>query len=85
MAVITFNLDLPDTLLKDATEQGLLAPQAMEVLLRKEVCRRRREKLFDSLDHLRNTEGAPMTEDEIQVEIDAVRRERRQQKNASSR
>ena len=70
-------LKLPDGLVEEASKAGLLKPKAIEKLLREEIRRRTVNELFGAMDRIATIEGPPMTEEEIQAEIDAVRTARR--------
>ena len=70
-------LSLPDNLAKEAAQAGLLSDAEIEKLLREEIRRRATTELFEAMDRMAAVEGAPMTEEEIQAEIDAVRSARR--------
>lgn len=70
-------LTLPDGLAKEAAQAGLLTPQAIEELLREAMRKRAVRELFEAMDRMHAVPGTPMTEDEIQAEIDAVRAARR--------
>lgn len=70
-------LKLPDSLAKEAAQAGLLSEAEIERLLREEIRRRQLGELFDAMDRMAAVEGEPMTEDEIQAEIDAARAARR--------
>ena len=65
---------LPDALAKEAAQEGLLTPEAISQMLREEIRRRSVAELFQAMDRMAAVPGEPMTEDEIQAEIDAVRR-----------
>ena len=68
---------LPDPLAKEAQAAGLLGPQAIEKLLREAIERRKQiDSFFATVDRLRAANIPPMSEEEIQAEIDAVRAER---------
>ncbi|OGA62049.1 MAG: hypothetical protein A3G81_03190 [Betaproteobacteria bacterium RIFCSPLOWO2_12_FULL_65_14] len=77
MTTLEIKLSLPDSLAKEAQQAGLLKPEAVERLLREEIRRRAVNELFEAMDRMAAVEGPPMTEDEIQAEIDAVRAARR--------
>lgn len=77
MTTLEVKLELPDSLAKEAQQAGLLAPKEIENLLREEIRRRGVGELFEAMDRMAAVEGPPMTEDEIQAEIDAVRAARR--------
>lgn len=75
---ITVELDLPEDSAKEAREKGLLEPARLGVLLSEELHRERARKgLGQMIDELHTLPGEPMTYGEIQVEVDAVREERR--------
>jgi hypothetical protein len=65
---------LPDALAKEAAKEGLLTPEAISQMLREEIRRRSAAELFQVMDRMAAVPGEPMSEDEIQAEIDAVRR-----------
>lgn len=77
MTTLEVKLELPESLAKEARQAGLLAPREIEKLLREEIRRRAVGELFEAMDRMAAVEGPPMTEDEIQAEIDAVRAARR--------
>lgn len=70
-------LTLPDGLAREAEASGLLTPEAIEALLREEIRRRRVNRLFDAADRLAGLDIPPLTEAEVEAEIEAVRRSRR--------
>jgi hypothetical protein len=72
---LELKLKLPDSLVREAQASGLLTSQALEALLREEVQRRRVGQLFDAADRLAAL--PPLTEAEIEAEIQAARAERR--------
>ena len=74
---IAVELDLADDVARSAETEGLLTPEALAELVRAELKRRKAAKFFESLDQLHNLGGTPMTEEEIEAEVDAVRMERR--------
>ena len=76
-AMTEVTVNLPDSLAKEASKVGLLKPEAIEKLLREEIRRRSVNELFGAMDRMAAVEGPPMTEEEIQAEIDAVRAARR--------
>jgi hypothetical protein len=71
----TIQIDLPDATAQAAREAGLLTPQALEQLLREAMRKRQVDRLFTAMDKLAALEP-PMTEAEIDAEIDAARAER---------
>lgn len=72
---LELKLKLPDSLAREAEASGLLTPQGLEALLREEVQRRRVTQLFEAADRL--TALPPLTEAEVEAEIQAARTERR--------
>lgn len=74
----TLEINLPDSLAKEAEQAGLLTSEAIAKLLREAMERRQGiDELFAAMDRMAAVEGEPMTEDEIQAEIEAARAERR--------
>lgn len=71
----TIQIDLPDATAQAAREAGLLTPQALEQLLREAMRKRQVDRLFVAMDKLAALEP-PMTEAEIDAEINAARAER---------
>ena len=59
------------------TEDGLLTPEAIEAMLKRELRRKAGQQLAESAAALGAVDLPPLTEDEIQAEIDAYRAERR--------
>jgi hypothetical protein len=78
MVSVELKLNLPDSLAREAEAKGLLTPEAIESLLREEVRRRRVEQLFEAADRLAASGDPPLTDAEVEAEIQAARRNRRQ-------
>lgn len=76
MTALTIELDLPDQLAEDARNAGLLSPAAIEALLREQLKRRGVGELLEMADRLAAVDLPPMTDEEVQAEVDAVRAER---------
>ena len=76
MSTLELKLVLPDSLAREAEVSGLLTPESIEALLRAEIRRRRVNRLFAAADRLAALE-TPLTEEEIEAEIAAVRQCRR--------
>lgn len=74
----TLTIDLPDNLAKEAKNAGLLAPDAIETMLRETLRRRAVDALFDATDKLVAANFPVMTMEEIQEEVNAVRAQRTQ-------
>lgn len=80
---VELTLVLPNSLAREAEAGGLLTPQSIESMLREELRRRRINRLFKAADQLATLPMPPLTEAEVEVEIQAVRNARRKS-NASS-
>ena len=65
-------LTLPDSLAHEAKANGLLAPEFVASLFRAEIRRRKVNRLFAAADRLADLDE-PLSEVEIQAEINAVR------------
>jgi hypothetical protein len=72
---LELKLKLPDSLVREAQASGLLTAQALEALLREEMQRRRIGQLFEAADRLAAL--PPLTEAEVEAEIQAARAEKR--------
>ena len=66
-------LNLPEGLAREAEAAGLLTPAAIERLLWEEVRRRRVERLFEAVERLAALDLPPLTEAEVEAEIQAAR------------
>lgn len=69
---------LPDSLARDARKAGLLTPEAIGELLRDAIRRRAARAFLSNAQRVAEAKIPPMSEEEIQAEIDAVRKARRQ-------
>jgi hypothetical protein len=75
---VTIQLDLPEGLIQQARQMGLLENRRVAELLAEEVRRRSAgQGLRMALDQIRSAPGEPLTTDEIDAEIKAARAERR--------
>ena len=77
MATLELTLNLPDELASKARDAGLLNSEAIEMLLREQLRKQAGEQLREMLTKVDASVIPPMSEDEIQAEIDAYRAERR--------
>jgi len=75
MTRLNLQIELPDTLAKQAKDAGLLEPDAVERMVREGLLVRRVEGLARARDVLAANPLPPMTPEEIQAEIDAYRAE----------
>lgn len=79
---VTIQLDLPDALITEAKANGLLESKRLGELLSEALQRARARKEFGGmLDRVRGQPGKPMSMEEIQAEVDAVREERRRRES----
>ena len=68
---------LPDDLARQIRVAGLLDEPAVEKVFRETLRKQAVGEFFSALDEIQALKLPPMTEEEIQAEIDAVRAERR--------
>jgi len=81
-----FKLTLPDSLARKAREAGLLTPKAIQTLLREAMRRREAARAFlGNADRVATAGIAPMSEEQIQVEVAAARKARRRDRAAPRR
>ena len=71
-------ITLPDALAKEAGAAGLLAPAALERILREYLKTRKTDELFAAMDRMAAVEEPAMTPEEISEELHAMRAARRQ-------
>ncbi len=75
---VTIELDLPEGLIRQARQMGLLDKGRVGELLADEVRRRNAgQELKQTVDGIRSEPGDPLTMDEVGAEIKAARAERR--------
>ena len=75
--VLELKLDLSDSLAQEARSRGLLEPPAVERMLRAELKRKRVDQLFAAADRLAAQNLPPLTEAEVETEIQVARAQRR--------
>ena len=68
---------LPDELARQIRAAGLLDEAALEKVFREALRKQAVGELFGALDEIEAMKLPPMSEEEIQTEIDAARAERR--------
>jgi hypothetical protein len=79
---ITVQLELPEAVAAEAKARGLLDPKNLTRLIQREIeAESARRDYFEMVQELRALPGEPMTMDEIQAEVDAVRAERAAREN----
>lgn len=84
MTTLELTLNLPDELASKAQAAGLLNAEAVERLLREQLRRQAGQELRAMLDKAGAPNTPPMSEDEIQAEIEAYRAERRAQRGTAT-
>ena len=84
MKRVTLELDLPDELAQKAESAGLLTPEAIEEFLQEEIQRRALDRFLSAADRSATLGLTPMTEEEIQAEIDAYRVEKRRRRSGGA-
>lgn len=70
-------ISLPGDIARAASREGLLAPEALEQILREQLRARRLTRLDEARGRLEQAPLPAMTAEEIQAEIDAYRAEQR--------
>ena len=83
MTTLELTLNLPDELASKAQAAGLLNSEAIEKLLREQLRKQAGEALGVKLNKVDAAGIPPMSEDEIQAEIDAYRAERRAKRDTA--
>jgi hypothetical protein len=74
----TIQITLPDQLVLEAQQAGLLSPQLLEKWLRDQLRTQRVDQLFSAMDRMGSVEEpAIMSPEEVAEEIAAMRAERR--------
>ena len=84
MTTLELTLNIPDELASKAQAAGLLNSEAIEKLLREQLRKQAGQELRAMLDKADASGMPPMSEEEIQAEIDAYRAERRAQRGTGS-
>jgi hypothetical protein len=74
---LDIRLSLPDSVAREAEAGGLLEPESMASLLREAVRKLRVDRFFEAADRLAVLPDPPMTEAEVEAEVQAVRSKRR--------
>lgn len=77
MTTLEMKLTLSERLAKDAQAAGLLTPKAIEKLLREAVRRQALRQFLSVSDRVAAANIPPMSLDEIQDEVTAVRKAKR--------
>jgi hypothetical protein len=74
---LEITLTLPDSVAREAEASGLLKPATLESLVREALRKRRIDRFFEVADRLAALPLPPLTEAEVEEEIQAVRSRRR--------
>jgi len=82
MTTLQVKLDLPDRLAREAKAAGLLTPESLSQLLKQALRRRAGQALLAGAARAAQAGSKPMSMEEIQVEVNAVRRARKTAKRA---
>ena len=77
MTSLELKLELPDRLARDAQAAGLLTPKGLSQLVRDAMRRRAAQTLLDGAARATDLGSRPLSMREIQVEVNAVRHQRR--------
>lgn len=77
MTTLELKLTLPQQLAKQAKAAGLLTPEAITSMLREQLRRQAGEELRVMMDQLADANIPPMSMEEIQAEVNAVRKARK--------
>ena len=77
MTTLEVKLDLPEGLVREAKKAGLLNAQSIEALLRNAMRQQALGRFLQVSERVAAAGIPPMSEEDIQTEIDAVRRARR--------
>lgn len=72
--MVKLQISLPEELARDVEELGLLQPATITAILREEVRRLACDHLLGIADKLAAAGETPMTPEEVQEEVRAVRR-----------
>ena len=81
MTTVQLTLNISDSLAQAAQQAGLLKPEAIEQLLREAVRRQDSDAFFEAADRLATADIPPMSLEEIQAEVEAVRAARQAQRH----
>jgi hypothetical protein len=82
MTTLELKLNLPDRLAREAQAAGLLTPEALSDLLKDAMRRRAAQALLSGAERASKAGSKPLSMDEIQSEVNAVRQTRRSNAHA---
>ena len=72
----TLTIELPDSIVREAQDAGLLAPEARAQRLKDAVRRQAGQRLLEAAKRIHAADVPPISEEEIVAEVKAVRAER---------
>ena len=81
--IMAVTLELPEDLEREIEKAGLLAPDAVEAIFREQLRRFHLGELLRDAREMAADNIPPMTMEEIQAEVNAVRAERRRRATGS--
>lgn len=82
MTTLELKLNLPDRLAREVQAAGLLTPEALTDLLKDAMRRRAAQALLAGAERASKAGSKPLSMDEIQAEVNAVRRARKSNAHA---
>ncbi|MGH8473966.1 MAG: hypothetical protein ACREVJ_16295 [Gammaproteobacteria bacterium] len=77
MTTLELKLSLPERLAKEAQAAGLLTPEAITQLVKEAVRRQAGQALLDAAERVAQADIPPLSMEEIQAEVNAVRQARK--------
>lgn len=77
MTTLELKLSLPERLAKEAQAAGLLTSEAITQLVKEAVRRRAGQALLDAAERVAQADIPPLSMEEIQAEVNAVRQARK--------
>ena len=83
MTTFELKLSLPDKLASEAREAGILTPEGIARLVREALRKEAGRRLRAIADDLQRADFPPMSEDELQAELNSVRAELRAERARS--
>jgi len=84
MTTLELKVNLSDRLAREAQAEGLLTPRALAGLLKDAMRRRAAQTLLAGAARATAAGSKPLSMDEIQAEVDAVRKARRSRRQSAA-
>lgn len=82
MTTLELKLNLPDRLAREAKAAGMLTPEALSDMLKDAMRRRAAQALLEGAKRASESGSKPLSMDEIQTEVSAVRKTRKSSAHA---